>query len=81
MVGGNRKPSGTSSQPLTGPKATGNDLVGSSTRPDFKSLDTSNDGYLASKDVKSNKWLSKNFARCDTDHDGQLCQQENASCH
>jgi len=82
MVGGNRKPSGTSSQPSTGQnKGTGNDMVGNSTRPDFKTLDTSNNGYLTAKDVKSNKWLSKNFARCDTDHDGQLSQQEYASCH
>jgi Ca2+-binding EF-hand superfamily protein len=82
MVGGNRKPSGTSSQPSTGQnKGTGNDMVGNSTRPDFKSLDTSNNGYLTTKDVKSNKWLSKNFARCDTDHDGQLSRQEYANCH
>jgi hypothetical protein len=82
MVGGNQKPAGTSSQPSAGQnKSTGNDMVGDSTRPDFKTLDTKNNGYVTAQDVKSNKWLSKNFAKCDTDHDGHLSQQEYAKCH
>jgi hypothetical protein len=71
-------------------KATGNDLVssdksqmqkGAGTRPDFSTLDTKSNGYLTAHDVKSNKWLAKNFARCDSDHDGHLSQQEYANCH
>jgi len=81
MVGGSQKPSGTSSQPSTGQdKSSGNDMVGPSMRPDFKTLDTKNNGYVTAQDVKSNKWVSKNFARCDTDHDGQLSQKEYAAC-
>jgi hypothetical protein len=81
MVGGGQKPSGTTSQPTTGQdKSSGNDMVGQSTRPDFKTLDTKGNGYVTAHDVKSNKWLSKNFSKCDTDHDGHLSQQEYASC-
>jgi hypothetical protein len=71
-------------------KATGNDLVspdkghmqqGTGARPHFNTLDDNNNGYLTAHDVKSNKWFAKNFARCDSDHDGHLSQQEYANCH
>jgi len=69
-------------------KADGNDLVAgdnrsdqeTGTHPGFKSLDTKKNGYLTADDLKSHKWLSKNFAKCDSDHDGQLSQKEYASC-
>jgi hypothetical protein len=48
--------------------------------PDFASLDQNSHGYLTADDVKYNKWLSANFARCDTNHDGHLSQQEYANC-
>jgi|HubBroStandDraft_6_1064221.scaffolds.fasta_scaffold804470_2 hypothetical protein len=48
--------------------------------PDFLTLDINNHGYLTADDVKHNKWLSSNFARCDVDHDGHLTQQEYANC-
>lgn len=48
--------------------------------PDFLTLDTNNHGYLTADDVKHNKWLSSNFARCDVNHDGHLTQQEYANC-
>jgi hypothetical protein len=48
--------------------------------PDFMTLDSNNHGYLTLDDVKHNKWLSSNFARCDADHDGHLSQQEYANC-
>jgi hypothetical protein len=48
--------------------------------PDFGSLDQNNHGYLTMDDVKYNTWLSANFARCDTNHDGHLSQQEYANC-
>ena len=71
-------------------KATGNDLVSQkrggmqhamATRPDFSTLDTKKKDSLTADDVKGNKWLSKNFARCDSDHDGTLSREEYASCH
>jgi hypothetical protein len=48
--------------------------------PNFGSLDQNNRGYLTMDDVKYNPWLSANFARCDTNHDGRLSQQEYANC-
>jgi hypothetical protein len=51
-----------------------------SKHPDFLTLDPNNHGYLTLDDVKHNKWLSSNFARCDVDHDGHLSQQEYANC-
>jgi hypothetical protein len=71
-------------------KATGNDLVspnkgdmqrGSGNRPDFKTLDSNNHGYLTADDVKSHKWLSKNFSRCNLSHDGHLTQEEYSNCN
>jgi hypothetical protein len=69
-------------------KANGNDLVSgdnrsdrdTGTHPAFKTMDTNKSGYLTAADIKSHHWLSKNFSRCDTDHDGQLSQKEYASC-
>jgi hypothetical protein len=48
--------------------------------PEFRTLDINNRGYLTADDIKANKWLSANFARCDADHDGHLSQQEYANC-
>jgi hypothetical protein len=80
MAGADQNPAGTSSQPTTGQnKATGNDMVGDSTRAAFKNLDTKNSGYVTGQDVKSNKWLSKNFAGCDSDYDGHLSQKKCAN--
>jgi hypothetical protein len=71
-------------------KSTGNDLVGANKdepqgaarmRPDFDTLDTGKKGYLTAHDVKSHRWLSKNFKKCDLNHDGHLTQDEYASCH
>jgi hypothetical protein len=69
-------------------KADGNDLVNgdnrsdqeTGTHPAFATMDTNKSGRLTAADVKSHQWLSKNFGRCDTDHDGQLSQKEYASC-
>jgi hypothetical protein len=70
-------------------KGNGNDLVSgdnrtdreTGTHPAFKSMDTNKSGYLTAADIKSHQWLSKNFSRCDTDHDGHLSQKEYASCN
>jgi hypothetical protein len=74
-------------------KSSGNDMVSpngdathsamkrtSSARPDFDTLDTRKTGALSADDVKGNKWLRKNFARCDTNHDGTLTREEYAAC-
>jgi hypothetical protein len=74
-------------------KSTGNDLVspkgdttsggmkqGPTARPNFNTLDASKAGALTANDVKGNKWLSKNFTRCDTNHDGSLSREEYAAC-
>ncbi len=73
-------------------KSSGNDMVTAqddanhrsmrqaSSRPDFDTLDTTKSGTLNADDVKSDKWLRKNFSRCDTDHDGTLSRKEYAAC-
>jgi hypothetical protein len=38
----------------------------SAARPDFDTLDTTSKGTLTADDVKGNKWLCKNFTRCDS---------------
>ena len=70
-------------------KADGNDLVAgdnrsdqeTGTHPAFKSLDTKKNGYLTADDLKSHKWLSKNFSRCNLGHDGHLTQEEYSNCN
>jgi hypothetical protein len=69
-------------------KADGNDLVSgdnrtdreSGTYPAWKTMDTHKSGYLTAKDVKSHKWLSKNFTKCNSNQDGRLTETEYASC-
>jgi hypothetical protein len=50
------------------------------TRPDFSTLDKKSKGSLSAADVKGNPWLKKNFAKCDTDHDGTLDRAEYEAC-
>jgi len=52
----------------------------SAARPDFSTLDTKKKGTLTSDDVKGNKWLRTNFARCDSDHDGTMSREEYIAC-
>jgi hypothetical protein len=83
----------TAAPPTAGQdKSSGNDMVSpkddathrpmrqASARPDFDTLDTKKRGTLTSDDVRANKWLSKNFTRCDTDHDGTLSRAEYDTC-
>jgi hypothetical protein len=84
----------TSTAPSAGQdKSSGNDLVSpngnathgsmklaSAARPDFDSLDVKKTGALTADDAKSNTWLSTNFTRCDTNHDGKLSREEYAAC-
>ena len=66
---------------LTPPPGTANSTaMGSSNNQVFASLDRSHKGYLSQADVASNKFLSANFQRCDTNSDGRLSQIEVSSC-
>jgi hypothetical protein len=85
----------TATPPTAGQdKASGNDLAGgpnpnatnsgvklaSAARPDFDTLDAKKKGALTADDVKGNKWVSQNFTRCDSNHDGTLSREEYAAC-
>jgi len=54
---------------------------GTSTHRDFDTVDSHHRGYLTSSDVKSDDWVSKNFAKCNVKHDGHLSREEYANCH
>jgi hypothetical protein len=43
-------------------------------------MDTQRSGFLTAKDVKSHKWLTKKFWRCNSNHGGHLTETEYASC-
>ncbi len=92
---GNQKPTpaeaqGHPSPPTTGQdKAAGNNLIdqdngkmqsADKTPPDFQGLDTQKRGYITLADAGNHAWLKENFARCDTNHDGKLTQQEYSQC-
>jgi hypothetical protein len=46
----------------------------------FATLDPNHKGYLSTADVASNKFLTDNFTRCDTNADGRLSQTEVTIC-
>jgi hypothetical protein len=46
----------------------------------FATLDPNHKGYLSTADVASNKFLTDNFTRCDTNADGRLTQSEVTVC-
>ena len=68
-------------------KTTGNNLVGAnktgqmpmSARPDFKTIDMKNHGYVLASEVR-NSWLKQNFSKCDTDGDGKVTTAEYGIC-
>jgi hypothetical protein len=86
-------PKPTDTNPLKSPptvgqnKDTGNNLVGAgntgqmrmSGRPDFKTIDMKNHGYVLASEVR-NPWLKQNFSKCDTDGDGKVTQEEYGIC-
>jgi hypothetical protein len=51
------------------------------TRDDFDRMDVKNHGYLTSGDVKSDKWLKHNFARCNVKGNGRMSWDEYSNCH
>lgn len=48
---------------------------------DFDKVDTHRHGYVTSRDVKSDDYISKNFARCNVKGDGHMTREEYANCH
>jgi hypothetical protein len=48
---------------------------------DFDALDSSRHGYLTPEDVKGDVWLSSNFERCNSSHDGHMRREEFDNCH
>jgi hypothetical protein len=53
----------------------------SATHPDFDKVDTHKHGYLTSRDVKNDDYVSKNFAKCNVKHNGHMSREEYANCH
>lgn len=46
----------------------------------FASLDRNQKGYLNNDDISADPFLTQNFAKCDTNHDGRLTYTEFAAC-
>ena len=46
----------------------------------FSSLDRNTKGYLTSDDVSADPFMSQNYAKCDSDHDGKLTWMEFKAC-
>jgi len=70
----------TATPPSAGEDTHGSMKLASAARPDFDTLDVKKTGALTADEVKSNTWLSTNFTRCDTNHDGKLSREEYAAC-
>jgi hypothetical protein len=51
------------------------------THRDFDTIDTHKHGYLTSRDVKSDDYVSRNFAKCNAKHNGHMSREEYANCH
>ena len=58
--------------PRTNMPTTGAQMMSSKKPPDFTTLDRNGTGFVTQTDVASDPWLSKNFAMCDANHDGQV---------
>jgi hypothetical protein len=46
----------------------------------FRSLDRNQKGYLSNDDVSGDPFISKNYLKCDVDHDGKLTWEEFRAC-
>jgi hypothetical protein len=51
------------------------------THRDFDTVDTHKHGYLTARDVKSDDYVRKNFAKCNVKHDGHMNREEYTNCH
>ena len=92
---GDQKPTpaeaqGHPSPPTVGQdKSTGNNMVAEDngkmqnadkSPPDFQAVDVQKRGYITLAEANQHTWLQENFARCDTNHDGQLTREEYSKC-
>jgi len=46
----------------------------------FDRLDTARNGALTPDQAKGDKWLNRNFKKCDADHDGSVTKEEYMAC-
>jgi hypothetical protein len=51
------------------------------THRDFDTVDTHKHGYLTARDVKSDEYVRKHFAKCNVKHNGHMSREEYDSCH
>ncbi len=51
------------------------------TQQDFDTVDTHKLGYLTSNDLKSDDYVSRNFAKCNVKHNGHMSREEYENCH
>ena len=51
------------------------------THRDFDTVDTHRHGYLTSRDVKSDDYVRRNFAKCNVKHNGHMSREEYTNCH
>jgi hypothetical protein len=51
------------------------------THRDFDTVDTHKHGYLTARDVKSDDYVRRNFAKCNVKHNGHMSREEYANCH
>ena len=51
------------------------------THRDFDAVDTHKHGYLTSRDVKSDDYVSRNFDKCNATHNGHMSREEYDNCH
>lgn len=58
----------------------GTGTQGTGTPPAFDQLDTTRSGYLNREAASGNPWLTRNFQRCDTDHDMRISRDEYEAC-
>ena len=47
----------------------------------FDKMDTHRHGYVTSRDVRKDPYISKNFARCNVKGDGHMSREEYDNCH
>jgi hypothetical protein len=51
------------------------------TQQDFDTVDTHKNGYLTANDLKSDDYVSRNFAKCNVKHNGHMSREEYDNCH
>jgi hypothetical protein len=60
--------------------SSGQSSSSTSSPTDFDSLDRQHQGYVKRSDVSGDTWLTRNFATCDKNSDGQVSRTEYSAC-